>query len=180
MRETWVRSLGWKDALEKKKATHSSILAWRIPQTVKSMGSQRVRHDWVPFTSLHFYRNLLVKYPATLTLLPSQNLQNRHFSKVKSMRFSLGLGFLPEFPISGKGTAIQPVLQLVIPEVTVYSTLPNHTQTHTHTHTHTHSSRLRVSKKDSNKFLKTNNSNPDARKVWRQKEKRAAEDKLVR
>ena len=35
MRETWVRSLGWKDPLEKGKATtHSSILAWRIPWTV--------------------------------------------------------------------------------------------------------------------------------------------------
>ena len=43
MRETWVRSLGWEDPLEKGKATHSSILAWRIPWTVKSMGSQRVR-----------------------------------------------------------------------------------------------------------------------------------------
>ena len=45
MRETWVRSLGWEDPLEKGKATHSSILAWRIPWTVKSMGLQRVRHD---------------------------------------------------------------------------------------------------------------------------------------
>ena len=34
MRETWVRSLGWEDALKKGKATHSSILAWRIPWTV--------------------------------------------------------------------------------------------------------------------------------------------------
>ena len=34
MRETWVQSLGWKDRLEKGKATHSSILAWRIPRTV--------------------------------------------------------------------------------------------------------------------------------------------------
>ena len=33
MRETWVRSLGWEDPLEKRKATHSSILAWRIPWT---------------------------------------------------------------------------------------------------------------------------------------------------
>ena len=40
-------------SLEKGKATHSSILAWRIPWTVYSMGSQRVRHDWVTFTSLH-------------------------------------------------------------------------------------------------------------------------------
>ena len=34
MQETWVRSLGGKDPLEKGKATHSSILAWRIPWTV--------------------------------------------------------------------------------------------------------------------------------------------------
>ena len=45
MRETWVRSLGWEDPLEKGKITHSSILAWRIPWTVQSMGSQRVGHD---------------------------------------------------------------------------------------------------------------------------------------
>ena len=34
MRETWVQSLGWEDPLEKGKATHSHILAWRIPQAV--------------------------------------------------------------------------------------------------------------------------------------------------
>ena len=45
MWETWVRSLGWEDPLEKGKVTHSSILAYRIPWTVWSMGSQRVRHD---------------------------------------------------------------------------------------------------------------------------------------
>ena len=42
MLDTWVRSLGWEDPLEKEKATHSSILAWRIPQTVETTGSQRV------------------------------------------------------------------------------------------------------------------------------------------
>ena len=45
MRETWVRYLGWEDPLEKGKITHSSILACRIPWTVESMGSQRVRHN---------------------------------------------------------------------------------------------------------------------------------------
>ena len=50
MRETWVRSLGWEDPLEKEMATHSSTLAWKIPWTEKpcrlqSMGSQRVGHD---------------------------------------------------------------------------------------------------------------------------------------
>ena len=46
-----VRSLGQEDPLEEGMATHSSILAWRIPWTeepdeLQSMGSQRVRHDW--------------------------------------------------------------------------------------------------------------------------------------
>ena len=50
MRETQVRSLGWEDPLEKEMATHSSILAWKIPWTeelgrLQSMGSQRVEHD---------------------------------------------------------------------------------------------------------------------------------------
>ena len=43
MRETWVRSLGWKDSLEKRKVTYSSILAWRIPWTVKVHGVTRSR-----------------------------------------------------------------------------------------------------------------------------------------
>ena len=54
MWETWVRSLGWEDPLEKGKATHSSILTLRIPWTVWSIGSQRVRHIWMIFTSLYF------------------------------------------------------------------------------------------------------------------------------
>ena len=52
MRETWVGSLGWEDPLEEGMATYSSILAWRIPWTeepggLQSIGSQRVRHNWV-------------------------------------------------------------------------------------------------------------------------------------
>ena len=50
MKETWVPSLGWEDPVEKGKATHSSILDWRIPWTVQSMGSQRVGHTGVTFT----------------------------------------------------------------------------------------------------------------------------------
>ena len=50
MQETWVWSLGWEDPLEKRMATHSSVLVWRIPWTeepggLQSMGSQRVGHD---------------------------------------------------------------------------------------------------------------------------------------
>ena len=45
MWETWVQSRGWEDPLEKGKATHSSILAWRIPWIIQSLGSQRVGHN---------------------------------------------------------------------------------------------------------------------------------------
>ena len=50
IQETWVQSLGQEDPLEKGMATHSSILAWRTPQTefhrgLQSMRLQRVRHD---------------------------------------------------------------------------------------------------------------------------------------
>ena len=55
MQETWVGSLGWEDPLKEGQATHSNILAWRIPWTLQSMGSQRVGHDWATFTSLHFF-----------------------------------------------------------------------------------------------------------------------------
>ena len=49
MQETWVRSLGWENPLEKGKATHSSVLAWRIPWTVDFMDSQRVGQDRATF-----------------------------------------------------------------------------------------------------------------------------------
>ena len=56
MLETWVRSLGWEDSLEEEMATHSSILAWRIPWTeepgrLQSMGSQRVGCNF----HIHFF-----------------------------------------------------------------------------------------------------------------------------
>ena len=51
MREIWVWSLGWEDPLEDNTASHSSILAWKIPWTeepggLQSTGSQKVRQDW--------------------------------------------------------------------------------------------------------------------------------------
>ena len=61
--EMQVRSLGGKDPLEKEMASHSSILAWKIPWTeepgkLQSMGSQRVEHVLSDFTSL---QNFIVK-----------------------------------------------------------------------------------------------------------------------
>ena len=45
MWETWVQSLGWEDPLEKENATHSSILAWKIPRTAQSKGLKGVEHN---------------------------------------------------------------------------------------------------------------------------------------
>ena len=62
MRETWVRSLGWEDSLEKGMATHSSILAWRIPWTEapgrpQSMGTQELdmteQLPLIPYTKIN-------------------------------------------------------------------------------------------------------------------------------
>ena len=67
MQETQVRSLGWEDPLEKAMATHSSILAWRIPLTdepggLQSIGLQRVRGDWATNTCSTFYINMAIAF----------------------------------------------------------------------------------------------------------------------
>ena len=58
MWETWVWLLGQEDPLEEGRATHSSILAWRIPWTeesggLQSMGLQRVGHNWMANTDIY-------------------------------------------------------------------------------------------------------------------------------
>ena len=75
MLETWVQSLGREDPLEEKMATHSSVLAWRIPCTeepggLQSIGSQRVGHNWVTntFTLIFIFLNLLLPLEKTITL----------------------------------------------------------------------------------------------------------------
>ena len=60
MRETWVQSLDQEDPLEEEMATHSNILAWRMPWTEEPggyspWGSQRVGHDWVTNTFAFHY-----------------------------------------------------------------------------------------------------------------------------
>ena len=46
MQETWVRSQGWDDPLEKEKATHSSVLAWRIPRNSSWGGKESDTTEW--------------------------------------------------------------------------------------------------------------------------------------
>ena len=79
MRETWVQSLGREDLLEKEMATHSSILAWRIPWMeepggLQSMGSQRVGHDWA--TSLTHSANEEAS-PTNTNCLESEKIKTK-------------------------------------------------------------------------------------------------------
>ena len=69
MWETWVRSLGWEDPLEKGKANHSSFLAWRVPGLLV----QRVTKSWTQLSGFHFHFSLisqLVKNPPAMQETP--------------------------------------------------------------------------------------------------------------
>ena len=87
MQETEVQSLGQEDPLEKGMATHSSILAWRIlwteePGSLQFMGSQRVRHDWVPGDSTRFHRlRVQSPQPACPTLPNTHTHTHTHTHK---------------------------------------------------------------------------------------------------
>ena len=85
---TRVPTLGWEDLLEKEMATHSSILAWRIPWTEKpgglqSMGSRRVEHDWV--TSLSLMNSVF----CTSTLFPPLLQEEVVISRERSLSLDL-------------------------------------------------------------------------------------------
>ena len=104
MQEAWVRSLGQEDPLEKEMATHSSILAWRIPRTeepgrLQSMGSQRARHHWATKHSTeHFSCHSLgkqvlltevrdaVKYPVGSPT--AKNILNQHVNSIEAENLS--------------------------------------------------------------------------------------------
>ena len=63
MRETWVRSLGWEDPLEKKMATCSSILAWKIPWTEEPGGPQSMNCKELDTTEMHTHTHTPYPWP---------------------------------------------------------------------------------------------------------------------
>ena len=87
--KTWIWSLGWEYPLEEEMATHSSILAWKIPWTeepgsLQSIGSQRAGHDWVTEHAhtyiLHIFK-LIRKKTVGKLYVPSKFYLILHFSK---------------------------------------------------------------------------------------------------
>ena len=111
MQETQVWSRGWEDPLEKGMASHSSILAWRIPTEepggLLSMGSQRVGHNWVAniFTFIPVNllgRDLFEKYHAAIfcsqkeEILIILKLYSAHFTWQYWKSFNVLNSFEPE------------------------------------------------------------------------------------
>ena len=99
MWETWVRSLGWEDPLEKEMAIHSRTIAWEIPWTeepgrLQPMGSQRVGHDWVTSLTkvekqgvlkLNLYQSLHLQFQTielTFRYITDTHQHNTQFCKV--------------------------------------------------------------------------------------------------
>ena len=79
VQETQVQSLGQEDPLEEGMATHSSVLAWKIPRTeeassLQSMGLKRAGHNWA--TLYHFIINLLSFFPFFKIVEPTFNSKN--------------------------------------------------------------------------------------------------------
>ena len=82
--ETWVQYLGWEDPLVKGTATHSSILVWRIPWIVWSMGLQKVRHDWVISLSFYAFIMLLCNHLSFIIniITYSTNIDQNYFLQI--------------------------------------------------------------------------------------------------
>ena len=99
VQKTQVRSLGQEDPLEKRMATHSSILAWRTswteePGGLQSMVSQRVRHDWDTFTMtlVLCWIGVVNWAPLSCFLLLEQKLSTFHL-QYHSVMLALGLSY---------------------------------------------------------------------------------------
>ena len=114
--ETWVQFLGWEDSLEKGKATHSIILAWKIPWT-KSTGSQSVGHDWetsLSQLSSTASRNFKIQHP-TINYFPEFrpffDLPIKDYCKIG---FIVSLGLLVSIFAFSKGRLSQTLIPWVI------------------------------------------------------------------
>ena len=131
MQETQVGSLGWEDSLEKWMATHSSILAWRIPWTeepdgLQSMEAQRVWHNWEPNTFTFFHIWLVTTAEAQkkhFFLSHTQASQAAAMLQISSIQFS---SFAQSFP-----TLCNP-MDHSTPVFSVQHQSPEPAQTHVH------------------------------------------------
>ena len=162
MQETRVQSPGWEDPLDKEMATHSSILAWRIPWTdepgrLQSMVSQRVGHDWVTNTHGNYISLLSKELLGPETVFCSCHYHTlmhpcpRFHPETSSVRHSPTRNMLPDL--------FARISLLVVMKTDVEAETPI------------------LWPPDAKNWLIW--KNPDAEKDWGQEEKQTTEDEMV-
>ena len=132
--KTVVRSLGQEEPLEKGMATHSSILAWRIPWTeepggLQSMGSQRVGHNWATFISLCLLLLLLSRFSrvrlcATPEMEAHQAPLSLGFFKARTLEW-VAISFSNEWKWKVKGKLLSRVRLPATPWTTAHQAPPS-------------------------------------------------------
>ena len=104
MQETWVQFLGQEHPLQKRMATHSSILAWRIlwpeqPGGLQSMGTQRVRHNWVTNTFTFSLKSLSWSWMSGETQ-PKEISKSEHALRTTSAQIPTKGSFIYHKPVN--------------------------------------------------------------------------------
>ena len=139
MQETWVWSLGWEDTLGKEKATHSSILAWRIPWTEEPGGwelmvLQRVRRDWATNTStLLQERGLhIIEALAKAVIFPTAHNWTNESLSPKMRQNYLWVNSVQFSSVAQSCLTLCHPMNHSTPSLPVHHQLPEFTQTHVH------------------------------------------------
>ena len=151
MQETRIQSLDQEDPLEKGMATHSSILAWRIPRTeepggLQFIGSQRLGYDWVTYTCIHTRTHTHTHTHTHIRIILNLSIHMEHFRWYERKRFHFFLQWytLPRMllpaclllcSLAGQSHSLHKIFQMA-GACKTYEI--NCITSHTHTHTHTH------------------------------------------
>ena len=100
MQETWIRSLGWEDTLEKGTATHSRVLVWRIPWIVQSMRLQKVTFSF-SFSHAKFMCVCSVQFSRSVVSnsLRPHELQHTRPLQSQDSHFLISFSFVSNLPI---------------------------------------------------------------------------------
>ena len=113
VQETQVRSLSWEDPLKESMATHSSILAWKIPQTeepggLQFIGSQSVRHDWSDWARMHIFLKLFSDHRSCFS---TRNLSGKEKIRNKCVELEVRGSLFHLYPVWSWEWSMETIIQ---------------------------------------------------------------------